>query len=211
MYAVLQRLLFFGISLDMLDVVLPILGGDFNTVEQVAIPPFSFTMSSIQSMWLATLVKMPGADWEKTDFLEGLSKVPFLTSLHWFSISFLLTTPARMCLSSEPTTVSGPPLSPYLVIQILWMSKNLRVHTSQVAECLPLAQSENCSSMSSFEYRDRHLLLSTRETLNISNSKMVFNYILSLIFPQQKFQLKIHHLCLLKDVCCVRIVSLSPS
>ena len=53
---------FLGISLDMLDVVLPILGGDFNTVEQVAIPPLSFTMSSIQSMWLATLVKMPGAD-----------------------------------------------------------------------------------------------------------------------------------------------------
>ena len=53
---------FLGISLDMLDVVLPILGGDFNTVEQVAIPPLSFTMFSIQSMWLATLVKMPGAD-----------------------------------------------------------------------------------------------------------------------------------------------------
>ena len=51
-----------GISLDILDVVLPIDGGDFNTAEQVAIPPFSFTMSSIQSMWLATLVKIPGAD-----------------------------------------------------------------------------------------------------------------------------------------------------
>ena len=89
--------------------------------------------------------------------------------------------------------------------------QNTYMYTSQVAECSPLAQSENCSSMSSFEYRDRHLSLSTRETLNISNSKMVFNYILSLIFSQQKFQLKIHHLCLLEDVCCVRIVSLSPS
>ena len=51
-----------GYLLDILDVVLPIRGGDFNTAEQVAIPPLSFTMSSIQSMWLATLVKMPGAD-----------------------------------------------------------------------------------------------------------------------------------------------------
>ena len=40
-------------------------------------------------------------------------------------------------------------------------------YTSQVAEWSPLAHSENCSSMSSFEYRDRHLSLSTRETLNI--------------------------------------------
>ena len=71
------------------------------------------------------------------------------------------------------------------------MSQNLRVHTSQVAECLPLAQSENCSSMSSFEYRDRHLSLSTRETLKIANSRMVFNYRPSLIFSQQKFELSI--------------------
>ena len=42
-----------------------------------------------------------------------------------------------------------------------------------MAECLPLAQSENCSSMSSFEYRDRHLSPSTRETLKISKSEIL--------------------------------------
>ena len=115
MYAVLQRLLFWGISLDMLDVVLPILGGDFNTVEQVAIPPLSFTMFSIQSIWLATLVKMPGADWEKM-FWRDFQK--FHSSPHYIdfpSASYWQHQLERAFLQNQQLSVAPhcPPIKPY--------------------------------------------------------------------------------------------------
>ena len=85
-----------------------------------------------------------------------------------------------------------PPIKRYKSYECPRTSEYIYVlYTSQVAEYLPLAQSENWSSMSSVEYRDRHLSLSTRKTLNISNSKMVFYNRRSFIFSQQKFELSI--------------------
>ena len=107
-------------------------------------------------------------------YSRHLLVIPPLTWLQLLSKSFLLTTPTKVCLSSESTTVSGPPLSPCpnncyfpqkIGAKLNQISQNwMRSLTSQVAESSPCAHSENCSSNVSPIYSEVQLFASTIKT-----------------------------------------------
>ena len=81
---------------------IPKVGGALKLKLQEAIPPFSLIKDSIHGNKAETLVKMVYSCW--------LQLFP----------SLLLTIPARMWSPSSFTTVSGPPLSPWVKCDKIW-------------------------------------------------------------------------------------------
>ena len=81
---------------DILKVKVPKVGGAEMLKVQEAIPPFSLIVDSIHGRRAETLVKTAKSCWLQ------------------LSPSLLLTIPARTWAPSSFTTVSGPPLSPWV-------------------------------------------------------------------------------------------------